>query len=145
VGTLALNQARFRLLAHTADIGLEATAATCEELFIAAAEGFKAMVFGDTPVQPAVAQRIEVLADDLPALLVAWLNEILYLCETTGLVPERFRIEHLDERHLSATVMGETFDPTRHSVERMAKAVTYHKLTVEERVNGWYARVYIDL
>jgi len=145
VGTLALSQARFRLLAHTADIGLEATAATREELFIRAAEGFKTMVFGAIPVQPAVAQRIEVMAEDLPALLVAWLNEILYLCESADLVPQGFRIEHLDDRHLIATVTGEPFDPARHGVERMAKAVTYHKLLVEERNGGWYARVYVDL
>ena len=47
--------------------------------------------------------------------------------------------------YYAAVVTGESFDPARHVVERSAKAVTYHKLVVEERKGAWYARVYIDL
>jgi SHS2 domain-containing protein len=61
------------------------------------------------------------------------------------LVPATFEVINLTEQRLLATITGEPLDPARHTIERVAKAVTYHQLTVEERKDGWYARVYIDL
>jgi len=135
----------FHLLAHTADIGLEAFAPNRDELFAVAARGLKALLFGESPVRATVHRRVCVEADDIAALLVVWLNEVLYLCESAHLVPADFCIESLDEGQLAAVVTGEPFDPARHVVERSAKAVTYHQLVVEESQNGWYAKVYIDL
>jgi len=135
----------FRLLAHTADIGLEATAPSREELFVVAARGLRAMLFGISPAEGALRLEVHLEAGDSAELLVAWLNEILCLCEMTRLVPADFEIIHLDEHCLRANLTGEPFDPARHTIERVAKAVTYHRLVMEERKGGWYARVYIDL
>jgi SHS2 domain-containing protein len=146
VGALALKRrAVFRLLAHTADIGLEAKAPNCTELFVAAARGFKALVYGSTPARPVLRREVRLVAGDRAELLVAWLNEILFLGEIDRLVPAAFEIIELTGQTLVAVVTGEPFDPARHVIERSAKAVTYHRLLVEERRNGWYARVYIDL
>jgi SHS2 domain-containing protein len=146
VGALALSErARFHLLAHTADIGLEAKAPSREELFVVAARGLRAMLFGISPAAESLRLEVHLEAGNCAELLVAWLNEILCLSEMTRLVPAEFQIIHLDEHCLRATLTGEPFDPARHTVERVAKAVTYHQLVVEERKNGWYARVYIDL
>ena len=136
---------RFRLLAHTADIGLEATASTVEELFVVAARGLKSLMFGDSPTIATLRREVALEAGDTAELLVAWLNEILVFSETTHAIPASFRIDTLESCRLNATISGEPFDPSRHSVERTAKAVTYHQLVVEERAGGWYARVYIDL
>jgi len=136
---------RFRLLAHTADIGLEATASTREELFITAARGLRALLFGASPAAETLRLEVQLEAGNSAELLVAWLNEILCLSEMTRMVPAEFAIIHLDEHNLKALMTGEPFDPARHTVERVAKAVTYHRLVVEERSGGWYGRVYIDL
>ncbi len=135
----------FRLLAHTADIGLEATAPSRSELFRAAALGLKVLLFGDSPATAAERHAVRLGAGDRAELLVAWLNEVLFLCESKRLVPAAFDIVELTERSLAAVISGEPFDPGRHAVERTAKAVTYHQLLVEKRKGGWYARVYIDL
>jgi SHS2 domain-containing protein len=146
VGALAVKRrAGFRLLAHTADIGLEATAPSRKELFVAAAEGVKSLLFGGSRAKSAFRREVRLSAGDDAELLVVWLNEILFLCESERLVPATFEIVGLTERELVAAITGEPFDPSRHVVERSAKAVTYHHLVVEERNNGWYARVYIDL
>lgn len=136
---------RFRLLAHTADIGLEATAPTPSELFVVAARGLRTMLFGITPAESSLRLEVWLEAGNVSELLVAWLNEILCFCEMTRLVPAEFEVVELTGRTLHAFVTGEPFDEGRHSVERTAKAVTYHQLVVEERDKGWYARVYIDL
>jgi SHS2 domain-containing protein len=146
LGALALSRrAGFRLLAHTADIGLEATAPTCGELFVKAAEGFRFLVYGNSPATEAIRLEVRLEAENTAELMVAWLNEILCLSEMTRFVPATFVILDLGVNRLTAVVTGEPFDPDRHAVERTAKAVTYHRLAVEERKTGWYARVYIDL
>lgn len=146
MGTLALNDATgFRLLEHTADIGLEATAASCVELFLVAARGLTFLLFGASPAEGTVSRGVALAAGDFAELLVTWLNEILVFSETARVVPASFQIEEFEDCRLTATISGEPFDPCRHVVERTAKAVTYHQLVVEERTGGWYARVYIDL
>lgn len=138
-------RAGFRLLAHTADIGLEATAATREELFVAAAGGLRKLIYGAAPATAVIRLEVKLEAGNCADLLVAWLNEILCLCEMTRLVPATFEIVELTGERLTAIITGEPFDAARHTIERTAKAVTYHRLLVEERNGGWYARVYIDL
>jgi len=146
MGALELSgRQRFRLLAHTADIGLEANAPNCKELFVATAEGLKVLLFGDSGAGALIHREVRLKAGDLAELLVAWLNEILFLCESERLVPATFEIVAMTSRELVAIISGERFDPARHIVERTAKAVTYHRLVVEERPGRWYARVYIDL
>jgi SHS2 domain-containing protein len=103
------------------------------------------MLFGASPATASLRREVVLEACDPAELLVVWLNEILVFCETARAIPADFQIRELDGCRLVASIGGEPFDPARHVVERTAKAVTYHKLVVEERDNGWYARVYIDL
>lgn len=138
-------RAHSRQLAHTADIGLEVRAASRQLLFTTAARGLTRMLFGVSPANVSLRREVVLAAGDPAELLVAWLNEILVFCETAHAVPAEFLIHQLDGCRLVASIGGEPFDPARHTVERTAKAVTYHQLVVEERSSGWYARVYIDL
>jgi SHS2 domain-containing protein len=132
-------------LAHTADIGLEVRADSRELLFTAAARGLTRMLFGASPANASLRREVVLEAADSAELLVAWLNEVLVFCEMAHAVPASFLVHQLTGCRLVASIGGEPFDPARHVVERTAKAVTYHKLVVEERGSGWYARVYIDL
>ncbi|MDX9710331.1 MAG: archease [Trichloromonas sp.] len=135
----------FRLLEHTADMGIEATGDSLAEVFVAAAQGLKNMIFGDVPVTPRQGAPVSLAGGDAGELLVAWLGEILYLFEVRGLVPAEFDISDISETSLRGEVCGEPFDPQRHPVEREVKAITYHQLSVEEDGQGWRARVYVDL
>jgi len=135
----------FRLLAHTADMGIEATGASLEEVFIEAARGLRSMIFGEAPIVAARKVPVEIHGADSGELLVGWLSEILYLFEVRGLAPADFVIDEISGGVLRAAVLGETFDPARHTVEREVKAITYHQLSVARDVAGWRARLYVDL
>lgn len=137
--------AGFELLEHTADMGIMAHAETQAGVFIAMAQGLMALMFSASSVQAEVQVPVQVVAEDGVELLVAWLNEVLYHCETKRLVPADFRILALNEVALEAILFGEPFDPARHAVERQAKAVTYHQAQLQQTPEGWTARVYVDL
>jgi SHS2 domain-containing protein len=135
----------YRLLEHTADMGIEARAATLEALFVCAARGLQEILFGSSCLIEARQQlKIELQAADWEELLVAWLGEILFLVEQRSFCPAVFHIEDLVGHRLTASLVGE-YQREGLSPLREVKAVTYHRLRVQEQGGGWQARVYLDL
>lgn len=135
----------YKLIEHTADMGIEAWADSAVMVLLDMAQGIKALMFGESPASAKLDTKIVLHAEDPAELLVCWLNEIVYWSEKDNLVPAAFRIDWLNHAALRATVSGEAFDPMRHSVERQVKSVTYHQACLEELTEGWHARVYVDL
>ena len=80
---------------------------------------------------------------DREALLVDWLNEILFVGETERWVPVDFEVEVVEESpvRLRATARGVPVDEVPSSV----KAATFHGLRVEERDGIWRAEVIFDV
>ncbi len=121
----------FRVLEHTADVGIESWGDDLREAFADAARGmFSLMVDID-----AVAERLDraqsVVAGDREGLLVSWLNELIGLVDAEGLVFSRFVIDRLTESALEARAFGEPLDVSRHQPHLAIKAATYHGLTVD--------------
>lgn len=135
----------YRLLEHTADIGLEAQGGSLQELFSEAAQALREVLFGEVSGRIEQTSHLRVTGQDQGELLVNWLNEILYLFEVQGIYPVSFTIEGIDAHSVCGQVHGELFHPERHAVERVVKAATYHQLLVERDGEGWRARVYLDL
>ncbi len=135
----------YRLLEHTADMGIEAWATTLDALFVCAARGLLEILFGRRcPVEAQQKLKIELQAANWEELLVAWLGEILFLVEQRGFCPAVFHLEELVDHRLTVRLVGEY---TREGLSplREVKAVTYHRLLVQEQSGGWQARVYLDL
>jgi SHS2 domain-containing protein len=87
-----------------------------------------------------LAHKISVAASDRPALLVAWLDELVYLAETTGFRPERIAQMDCSELAVEATIEGRVGRPSH-----LVKAVTYHDLAFEGRGDRWEAQVVLDV
>jgi SHS2 domain-containing protein len=135
----------FRLLEHTADMGIEAWAVSLEDVFVQTARGLRSLMIGDCPTGRDLQHKVRLEAGDNTELLVTWLNEIIYRFDTMNLVPDSFQIDRVGGGGLQATIHGEVYDPGKHRIERQAKAATYHRLLLEKCSTGWHARVYIDL
>ncbi len=135
----------FRLLEHTADMGIEAFGETPEELFRQAALGLRQMMFGLAEIDSVEEKQIQIEGRDREELLVGWLSEIIYYMETKGFVPSAFDVAEAGPERLSAWLSGEPFDHRRHHIEREVKAITYHQILVEQVHDGWRARLYVDL
>lgn len=156
-------------LDHTADVGLDVVAPTLAELFGRTATGMACLIHGadragdahpaaDAQADPAAVEaarsgggpgetdalrrRVTLAADDLPALLRAWLREVLHWHEAEGLTPRRVAFAALTESSLEAAV---TLAPDPLEPIREIKGVTLHGLAVERRGRGWAARVIFDV
>jgi SHS2 domain-containing protein len=129
----------YRWVEHTAELELRIDAPTEEGLYADALEAFGELVGRDPAGAPA---RHEVAVDsEDPALrLVEWLEELVFLAETENFVPERLAGLELADTEVRAEVEGRRGRPAH-----LVKAITYHGLAVEQRNDGWHARVVLDV
>ncbi|MDH3997548.1 MAG: archease [Desulfuromonadales bacterium] len=134
----------FKFIDHTADIGLEAHAATPQKTLEEMAKGLAHLIFGKKKAQALVKKELNIEAENPVDLLVAFLNELIYYYETEQLAPQGVQIVSFDGTALRAIIVGQSID-SEYVVEQQVKAVTYHKACFCEDENGWCARVYIDV
>jgi SHS2 domain-containing protein len=138
----------YRLLDHTADVGLEVEAAELPELFSDAIRGMTDVITEVGSVEPRVERYIEATADGLDLLLLEFLGECLYRFDAHQELfrDARVEVEEAGEGwSVRGVARGEGLDPRRHPMKVMIKAVTYHQLQVERADDGWRARVILDI
>ena len=144
-GIMAYSHKPYRLISHTADLGMEVRGKDLTDLFIQAAWSFFDIMVEARRIEPTKQKAVTVEAPDQEALLVGWLGELLYIFETEHLVFSQFLIRSLTPRALQASAIGEEYDPQKHLFKLGIKAVTYHQLCIWEEKGGWRARVIFDL
>lgn len=128
-------------LEHTAEVGIRVRAATPAELFVCAARAMLAFI-GTQAAEHTACRPVVIEALDSQTLLVDWLNELLYLFETSGETYDQIRIFDWQPTRLEAALAGgRPTGPPQHSI----KAVTYHGLRLVEESDGWQADIYFDV
>ena len=133
----------FEVLEHTADVGLRLHGDTLGEIFEAAGEGFATLQDAWFP-GAGDRRKVRVTADDLGGLLVAWLDELLYLHESDDVVFGGFDVGSTSEQEVRALVtVAPRDDRTLEGVG--IKATTYHRLRFDRTDGGWVAEVYLDV
>lgn len=123
---------RFEIIDHTADIGIAAYGADLKEAFANSAYAMFSLMAELEAVEERTWRDIEVTAPDQEVLLVAWLNELLYLSDVEYIIFKRFDITNLDEKQLRARAYGEKSDLLRHDLKTPIKAATYHMLEIKK-------------
>ena len=137
--------AKYRQIAHMADVAFRIRGESLAEIYINAAEAMTATMADRRRLRLKETRHIEVEAPDREALLVSWLNYLLYLYDVEGFLGRLFEIVELREERLRATARGEIFDPERHEAKTAVKAATYHHLEITPRNHSWQATVILDL
>ena len=139
----------FRLLSHTADIGLEITAPTWTSLLEETGRGWTALVTDPARVTAQEQQTLSVAADGRDLMLADFLRELLYRFDARGWLAAEYRVTEAPGGGVLAELSGETWDPARHPLRQAVKAVTWHRLEVAEQDGEggreWVARVYFDV
>jgi len=133
------------ILDHTADAGLLGRADSLGELFEALAEALAGLVCPREQVAPSRRRKIAVQAEDVEALLVDFLNKVLWTIQTEHFMIAAVRATACDETAVVVELAGEPYEPGRHELTGEIKAVTYHKLKVAREGAGWVGRVIVDM
>ena len=126
---------RFKLIEHTADVGLIAYGATLAEAFANAAYGLFSIIAELKPVKEVESRCVEINEDDPEGLLFEWLNSLIYLFDVDMLLLKKFDIIYLDRHQLKAICYGEKYDPSRHHLKTGVKSATYHMMKVDNKKN----------
>lgn len=133
-------EAGYRELEHTADWELEVWGEDLAALLEQAALGMYALMGVVLEGSPRRKQELEVEGADREDLLVAFLDELLFLAESDGLGFDRLRVEASPGR-VRAAVEGSAI----RSRAKEIKAVTYHRLTVRDADGGLVTRIVFDV
>lgn len=134
----------FEILEHTADSGIIAYGRDLRGAFKNAARGMFSLITDLDSIGEVVRRDIELDAPDREGLLVAWLNELIYLFDTDNILFRRFDITELSDNRLKARIYGERVDRAKHELKMEIKAVTYHMLKVSQG-DGYRIQVLFDI
>ena len=138
----------YRLLEHTADLGVAVRANSLDELLAECVAALTDCLTRLERIEETENRSLELAAADLEQALVALLTEVVVLFETEGLVFAAAQVtveSGGEEVRLSADLMGEPFDLERHGLKTLIKAVTYHGLKIEQVGSGWEAQIVFDI
>ena len=130
---------------HTGDAGILLRAENLRQLFERAAWGMFTLLTNVAEIRLVEETRIQVEANDLPALMLAWLSELNYRHVTEHRLFGKFEVSVISDQMVFAEVSGETINPDRHTIFTEIKAVTFHGLRLEKSDNGWEAQIIFDL
>ncbi len=134
----------YKTIDHTADIGIEVAGQTLAELFKNAAVALFDIIV-DCNDSPLIAEEISLTTDNVEELMVAWLEELLYLFETKHFILRHLSIKNIGDQYINAQAQGVPFEKDKHQIKKEIKAVTYHQLKVKKEDDRWVARVIFDI
>jgi protein archease len=130
----------YRWVDHTAELELEIEALSEEAVFAEALLALAELLCEERPSGEAASLEVSLAAEDCPLLLADWLDELVFVAETEGLIPLAAERIRLDGRGLRAVVRAVRGKPSP-----LVKGVTHHRLTFERSAEGFRATVVIDV
>lgn len=135
------HSAGFEEIEHTADWAYRVWAQSLTELFIQAAIALYKLAEIQLTPESAITRKIQLQGVDHVSLLVAWLNELLYLYESENLGFNQFKILHLNANYLEVEITGTHVQ----NWQKYIKAVTYHNLSIQQTEKGLEATLVLDV
>jgi SHS2 domain-containing protein len=130
----------YREIPHTADWALQVWAPDLAELFTQSATGMYWLMETNLDGADRDQRTIQLEAADAESLLVAFLNELLYLGESEGLGVDRCEIA-IAEPRLSAVLHAAPIAEQKKEI----KAVTFHNLRINQTPRGYETTIVFDV
>ena len=142
----------FEFIEHTADLKIRVYGKTIESLFINALKGMFQSIHPNAPqcsilhdrlLCPSlpISHRVLISSYDKETLLVDFLSEALYLCDTHNEAYLDATINALNHATLNATIFGIAIEGFQLEI----KAVTYHDLKIEYIKGKWQTDIVFDI
>lgn len=119
-----------------------AAGTSLREVFVEAARGL-VEIMGVGTGEGEESTEISLEAPDLEALMVDWLNEIIWVQESKDALIADIEVRTISSEGLVGAL---TSGPRGQGQGGTAvKAATFHRLYVKEQAQGWEALVYLDV
>jgi SHS2 domain-containing protein len=128
---------------HVGEVAVAISADTLAEVFVEAGRALALLLLGTVPAPSADGPRftVTVAAPDRPALLVEWLNELIFRADVHHAVFTAFTVQRLTEGELVAEIQG-LAEPL---LLGQVKAATLHDARLDESARGFAAHVVLDV
>jgi len=138
----------YKIVDHTADIGVSVTSKNLKGLFVSAAKGMLEVALGGKTRKARKKTAnitVNLSAVDPEQLLVKWLSEVLYLLTVKNQVAIKFEISDISGKSISAELLAVYLSPEDDRLSREIKAVTYHNLAIKKSGGHFKATVIFDI
>lgn len=135
----------YRLIEHTADLGMEVYGNDAVELYANAALALSDILLHKAGSVGEDTTEFQIVGDDPVDLLVNWLRELLYSWTVHHRLVVKVEITRLTENSLDAVAHTHTPPLDLMDAAYEIKAVTYHQVAVESDSSGWRCRVFFDI
>ncbi len=128
----------------TADAGIRVEGSTREEIICRSVLATFNEITDIDRVKPSLKREVSQ-EGKFPFLLADIINRALHLHETEGFVASSCSVDEVSEEKVTLSLLGEIYDPARHTSKLVIKAATYHRLRFERRGEKWIAQVIFDI
>jgi SHS2 domain-containing protein len=135
----------YKLLEHTADLGVTVYGKGCKELFENAAFAMYDLISDIRFIHSLVVLRVKSEGIDKDELLKNWLSELLFYFHIKDMLLSSFDVEKINDKSIISVVSGEKRDKKRHTLKHEIKAVTYHSLKIIKKDNKFQTNIIFDV
>lgn len=130
----------FQFLDHEADIKIQLTGNTEQQLFEQAISALAAYST-DKKIEPKKGKTLEVKGTDRQSLLYNFIEELLYLIDAEQFIACKGTVT-LRGNNLTAELYG---DDTKNYALLHVKSPTYAEMQIEKKKTGWEAIIVLDV
>jgi len=134
----------YKLLDHTADIGIETTGDTFMSALSNVIFAMYDLMIDMKNVEIIIERRFSLKRRTDEDTVVDVLENVLFYFETEHFIGKKIEIIN-NGSSIDIVMKGEKFDPLKHKTKFEIKAITYHKLVVKRRKGKWIMRVIFDV
>jgi len=133
---------KYKIIDHTADIGIEVEGKSLEDLFLQSNYGLYEIA-GIKKGEIEKEGKFEVEGNTIEELLIKFLNELIYYIYTRNKFWEIKKIQIEKNKIYKIKVEGKL--GTINSFEREVKAATYYNINIEKKKDIFKTRIIFDL
>jgi tRNA nucleotidyltransferase (CCA-adding enzyme) len=128
-----------------ADVGVRGWGPTRADAVAQATLGVFALIVAPAEVEAREQREVRAQADGPEALLVAWIDECLYVHDIEGFVVHAVELTVCTDTLAHGRLHGEPLDTGRHHLGTVVKGATYHEVALRRADGGHEARVIVDV
>lgn len=137
----------FSYFDHTADVGVEASANSLEEVFAESGRALFNLIVDLNALDSTESETVQVEGADEVSLLIDWLNELIFLFDARGWLFRDFRVAvtggpDASGWRLTAVCRGER--ESGRPLEMALKSAAYHEASISYD-GTWRARFILDV